>query len=276
MKELTIQENQQAALEIIKKVAKICEQEHLRYWLAYGTLIGAIRHNGFIPWDDDVDIMMPREDHDRLLAWFAAHPDVYPELQAFSADGNPEYPYMISRISDRRYVLDVDNEKGYGMGTFIDVYPMDGCGNDYDKAMALAKKGNRLSSLCYQSTREHFEMGLTKSPLKKLIKYPAYLGAKLMGKNFWMNRLRGLIRVYDYDSSDYACCTVWCSNPGKDFYKRELFDELISHPYEDGEFLIPARYDELLRLTYGDYMQLPPEEDRVGHHFYRTYRRDED
>lgn len=275
MKELTVRENQQSALDILKKVAAVCEQENLRYWLAYGTLIGAVRHDGFIPWDDDVDIMMPREDHDRLLEWFYAHPDVYPELQAFSADHDPEYPYMISRISDRRYELDVDNEKPYGIGTFIDIYPMDGTGNDAEEAMKLAKKSDFLSSLCYQSTREHFETGLTKDPLRRFLKLPGYLVAKAMGKNFWMNRLRRLIRVHDYDASDYVCCTVWCSVPEKDSYRREWFDHLVPHAFEGEQFLIPADYDTILKRTYGDYMKLPPEEERIGHHFYRTYRKNQ-
>ena len=149
--ELTIKETQRISLEILHTVAEICEEQHLRYALIYGTLIGAVRHHGYIPWDDDVDIMMPRPDYDKLLVYLKDHIQEYPHLQVFNRDECPEYPYMITRISDDRYVIEMANEKPFGMGVFIDIYPYDGLGKTKDEAIKYGLKGDRLSSLCYQS-----------------------------------------------------------------------------------------------------------------------------
>ncbi len=119
--ELNIRETQAVSLEILKKVADICEQNGLRYVLQYGTLLGAVRHKGYIPWDDDVDIMMPRPDYEALLAYFKEHASELDHLQFFEPRTCKDYPYMIGRISDDRYQIDMDNEKPYGMGVFIDV-----------------------------------------------------------------------------------------------------------------------------------------------------------
>ena len=111
--ELSLQEIQKGSLEILRIVAKICDKQGLIYYLAYGTLIGAIRHKGFIPWDDDIDIWMPRNDYKKFIEYFIKHKDELKPYELFSVYNNVDYPYEISRISDNRYVLDVDNEAPY-------------------------------------------------------------------------------------------------------------------------------------------------------------------
>lgn len=272
-KQLTMAETQAISLEILHTVAGICEAQGLRYALIYGTLIGAIRHHDYIPWDDDVDIMMPRPDYDKLLAYLDQHIGEYPNLKVFNRETCPEYPYMITRISDDRYVIEMENEKPYGMGVFIDIYPYDGLGVTKEEAVAYGLKGDRLSSLCYQASRDHFALETTKSPLRKLLKYPVYLAAKLWGKDFFQNKLEKLARVKDYETSEYIGCVIWLSWGEKDIFPRKWFDETILMPFGKYEFRVPKEYDKVLRHEYGDYMQLPPEEDRIGHHFYKVYEK---
>ena len=102
MIELEFKESQRIALEILKKVACICEEHNFRYVLIWGTLIGAIRHNGFIPWDDDIDIAMPRPDYDKLLSFFKKHRDELMPLECLTMETRKNYPHMIARISDSR------------------------------------------------------------------------------------------------------------------------------------------------------------------------------
>ncbi len=275
MKELTIQEIQAVSLEILHTIAGICDEQHLRYVLIYGTLIGAIRHNNYIPWDDDVDIMMPRPDYDKLLAYLKMHIKEYTNLRVFNREECSEYPYMITRISDDRYTIKMANEKPYGMGIFIDIYPYDGLGKTKDEAVYYGLKGDRLSSLCYQATREHFAIETTTSTFRKIIKYPVYLVAKLIGKDFFQNKLEKLARVKDYDSSEYIGCVIWLSGGEKDIFPRKWFDETIMMQFDKYKFRIPKHYDEVLRHEYGDYTKLPPEKDRIGHHFFKVYKKED-
>lgn len=274
MKEqLTMQQTQAISLEILRTVADICEEQNLRYALIYGTLIGAIRHHDYIPWDDDVDIMMPRPDYDKLLAYLDDHISEYPNLKVFNRQTCKDYPYMITRISDDRYVIEMENEKPYGMGVFIDIYPYDGLGVTKEEAVRYGLKGDRLSSLCYQASRDHFAMETTTSPLRKLLKFPVYLIAKLCGKDFFQKKLEKLARVKDYDTSEYVGCVIWLSWGEKDIFPRKWFDETIMMPFGKYSFRVPKEYDAVLRHEYGDYMQLPPEKDRIGHHFYKVYKK---
>lgn len=272
-RELTIKQTQEISLEILKIVADICEEQDLRYYLIYGTLIGAVRHKGYIPWDDDVDIMMPRPDYDRLLAYLYKNIDQYPDLEVFNHDVNKLYPYMITRISDKRYEIQMENEKPYGMGVFIDIYPYDGLGNNENEALKYGLKGDRLSSICYQATRDHFAIETTTSMLRKMIKYPFYLMSKMIGKDRIQDNLERLARVKPYDENAYVGCVVWLSGGMRDIFPREWFEEYITVPYEKYEFRIPKDYDKILSHIYGDYMKLPPEKDRIGHHNYKVYRK---
>lgn len=272
-RELTLQETQSVSLEILKTIADICEEESLRYTLIYGTLIGAIRHKGYIPWDDDVDIMMPRPDYDKLLIYLKEHITEYPNLRVFNPDECKEYPYMITRISDQRYIIKMENEKPFGMGIFIDIYPYDGLGNTRNEALVYGMKGDRLSSLCYQATRDHFAFENTTSLLRKLIKYPIYLFSKICGKDFFQNKLQSLEGIKDYNTSKYVGCVVWLSGGEKDIFLREWFDETIMVPFEKYQFRVPKYYDEVLKHGYGDYMRLPPEDQRIGHHFFKVYKK---
>ena len=270
-KELSLKEIQSISLEILKAVTDVCEELGLRYCLIYGTLIGAVRHHGYIPWDDDVDIMMPRPDYDKLLEYLASHK--LPNLSVFNRQTCPEYPYMISRISDDRYILEMENEKSVGMGIFIDVYPFDGLGVEKDESVKFGLKGDHLSSWCYQATRKHYAVETTRSPLKKILKFPVFLIAKIIGKDHFQNKLEKLGGAKDYDKCEYVGCVIWLSWGEKDMFLRKWFDETMKVPFEKYEFRVPKCYDEVLRHTYGDYMQLPPENQRAAHHYYKAFKK---
>ena len=139
---LEMSEIKRVSLDILKKVTTICDQPGLRYFLIYGTLIGAVRHKGFIQWDDDVDIIMPRPDHDKLFRFIKDNPRVLENenLKVYSRDTVPGYMYGIPRICDTRYIIETSNEKDCGMGVFIDVYPLDGLGNKYDNNRRVIRK----------------------------------------------------------------------------------------------------------------------------------------
>ncbi|WP_155974149.1 LicD family protein [Streptococcus ruminantium] len=272
-KELTIRENQLIALAILDTISEICEKLNLRYNLMYGTLIGAIRHKALIPWDDDIDIMMPQKDYKLLLEFLEKNIASFPHLKVFNPDTVPEYPYMITRISDIRYIINIENEKEYGLGAFIDIYPFYGLGDTEEEAISIGMKGDRLSSACYQSTRISYKVENTKKLYRKVLKYPAFWIAKIIGKEYFQKKLVQLAQRKEYDESKYVGCVVWLSGGKKDIFLKEWFDESISVTMEGRNYNVPARYDEILTHIYGDYMELPAEKDRVAHHRYKIYRK---
>ena len=273
-KELSLQECQKASLEVLKSVSCICINLNLRYFLAYGTLIGAIRHKGFIPWDDDIDIMMPRKDYQKLVEYFECNKKLLKPLELFDIHTHMDYPYMIGRVSDTRYVIETHNEKDCGMGVFIDIYPMDGLGCNLKWAVKVGMKADHLASLCFQSTRLKYEIGTTKSIIKKALKLPVYFYAKVRGKQYFVERLEKLSREFSYDTSKYIACIVWLSGGKRDMFPKAWFEETIDCRFENYSFKIPSRYHEILSYIYGDYMKLPPLNEREGHHYYKTYRKE--
>ena len=143
MEELTLRQMQEGALNILKKLDGICREQGLRYFLFYGTLIGAIRHKGFIPWDDDLDVAMPRPDFDRLVAYCRQHRQELLPMRLMTVDDNPQYVYPIARFSDTRYRVKYQGIRDYGLGLFVDVYPLDGCGNTEEEARAWVQQPMR-------------------------------------------------------------------------------------------------------------------------------------
>lgn len=271
MREINRNEAQQATLELMQKLHLICESNNFKYVLAYGTLIGAIRHKGFIPWDDDLDIMMPRKDYDALIDYFMQHEkEVYP-LKLFSFETNKDYPYMIIRISDDRYEINTDNETDCGMGVFIDIYPLDGLGNDYKQIKKDMKVTNWLSSLYFRSTRLSPIKREDFSFIRRVLEVILHYYSKFKTKKHFYNKLSIYSKKYTYEDSNFIGCTIWHSGVEKDIYQKAWFEKVEKCQFGKYEFYIPSEYDRILTMIYGDYMQLPPEKDRIAHHFYKTY-----
>lgn len=274
MEKLSMKEVQQGSIEILTKIDEVCRTEDLEYCLAYGTLIGAIRHKGFIPWDDDIDIMMPRRDYNRFIAYCLNHKDELYPLEIINPQVNGKCPYTITRISDSRYKLDVDNEFDYGLGLFVDVYPMDGVGKTVREYSKLKRKASRYASMCFISTRQRVKRENTKSIFKMIIKYPAFAVAKKFGTKFFMNKLYSIAEKCDYDSSKYVGCIIWASDDGlRGIFPKEWFNEYIDVEFEGHMFRAPKEFDKVLSHCYGEYMKLPPEEARIAHHYYDAYKK---
>ena len=274
MQKLSMKEVQQGALNILVKIDEICRSENLSYYLAYGTLIGAIRHKGFIPWDDDIDIMMPRRDYDCLVNYFIKHKEELKPFEIINPQNNAKCPFTISRISDSSYKLVVDNEDDYGLGLFVDIYPLDGVGNSVEEYTKLKNESCALASLCFLSSRQKVKKENTKSRLKMLAKYPAFVVSKFVGKDRLMKKLYELADKCDYENSMYIGCIIWASDDGlRGIFPKEWFSESIDVEFEGRYFKAPKEYDKVLSHGYGNYMELPPEKDRIAHHYYDAYKK---
>ena len=271
---LNIQEIQSVSLEVLKNISDICENICCRYFLTYGTLIGAVRHQGFIPWDDDVDIMMPRPDYELFLNYFERQNNRIGNLQLFNQKNCKEYPYGISRVCDMDYVINTDNEKDCGMGIFVDIYPLDGLGDYYEESLNMMERSHLICDKILLLTRDKFYC----PQLYNFKKQADYIWKKYKytqkGKCYFYQELKPLIERYNYEDSKYVGCVAWTFEPTKEIYERSLIEHLVKTTFEKYQFYIPQEYDKMLRITYGDYMQLPPEEQRIYHHGYTAYKRE--
>lgn len=270
---LSLQEIQKVNLDTLKFVSKICDQEEVKYIIAYGTLIGAIRHKGFIPWDDDLDIMIPRPDYERLLSYFEIHKDELNPYIAMNMRNTKDYPHMITRICDTRYRIDVENEKDCGMGVFVDCICMDGCGNTLEEANIIMNKIKIYSHLIFLAARQQLVMRTTKMWKRRMLKPFAYYYAKILGKKRLVKKLLSLVDKSAYEKSDYVACLIWPTYYNKEILKKEYLENRILVDFEDAKFYAPKNYDGYLRQLYGDYMTQPPVKDRIYHHLYKAYKK---
>lgn len=274
-KPMEMKDIQRVSLEILKFVTALCEREGFRYSLMYGTLIGAIRNHGYIPWDDDVDIMMPRPDYELFLQYCYNHKDELGVYEIFNSDTHKDYIYGITRVSDSRYeIVKEEISENCGMGIFIDVYPFDALGNDKDVALSLLAKTRKYCDIIVDITRVDQSVPESLNIKGKAAYVVKRFADRLRGVPYYINKLNGLRGNYEFDNSEYVGPLVWFfDKPHKVLFKRYWFDELIKVPFEDGEFYVLAGYDALLTQVYGKYMDLPPIDKRINQHQYKAYKK---
>lgn len=159
------------------------------------------------------------------------------------------------------------------MGLFVDIYPLDGMGNNINEAASIAKRAHPLSSMFCQASKKYYKIRRTKRIWRILAKYLMYVYAKRKGKRYFGEKIASVSPKYNYDDSDYVGCAVWRTYDKRDVYKKEWIDGLIEHKFEDKMLMLPEHYDSVLSQIYGDYMKLPPVEDRVPHHYNKAYRK---
>lgn len=263
MRELTLQEIQQGSFQVLLKFKEICEQNNLKYFLAYGTLIGAIRHKGFIPWDDDIDVWMPRPDYERFIQYCIDHESELRNFVLKHYKTCKEYIYPIARFVDARYKIEYMNAKDYGLGLFIDIYPLDGviAGNKKQ----IRTRNNYMRKISVLGANHYI-----KSPnwFKNIFKYVYYETHKNKDLNKFIATCDKFAQKCDYDMFSHVGCVVW--GPPECLDKRDFESE--QRVYFNGEvFNAPIGYDHILTELFGDYMTPPPESERIAHHFYKAY-----
>lgn len=272
---LSMNEIQKVSFNILKEVAEVCESQGFRYFLMYGTLIGAVRHKGYIPWDDDVDIMMPRPDYERFLLYCAKNNNKLGRYEIFNTRTTKDYIYGITRVSDPRYeIIKEERSENCGMGIFIDVYPYDGLGDDYNNALRLLEKTRFYCDSIISMTRNDQSVTNQLNWKGKLAFIFHKLIRDLRGVKFYIRQLTNQTKLNNYDESFYVGPLMWYfETPQKVLFKRIDFDKYVMLPFESRTFRVPVNYHDILTQVYGNYMQLPPIEKQVYQHQYKAYRK---
>ena len=232
---------QDKMLDILKYLDVLCEKNNLTYWAAFGTCLGAIRHKGFIPWDDDLDVYMPRHDYEKLWAIWN--------------DINEDPKYKLCRTGHDKNYDDIEH------GVYIDIMPMDG---------AAPGKLGQLFQAYHAIIYSVYNIQVQ----------PEFHGNKMMevGTRFLLNAVKNPERRYKLWTRAEKKLTKYDSRTAEqclDFnnYFKLLFEPMqtgwfkpVRVPFEDTTICVPTDYDKYLKTVYGDYMQLPPEDKRTTLH----------
>lgn len=266
MREITNEEIQKIELDILAFIKKICDENNLRYYLAYGSLIGAIRHKGFIPWDDDVDIMMPRKDYLKLIDLIKKENQT--RFKLVSVDTDPNFTAPLAKVIDTRTKL----VQHYGLiekvelGVYIDIFLLDGVSNDYDQALKYYDEAYYLYTVWQRADTKMFVPSQKK--ISSFVYWLKNLRFKVRGYQYWLKKLELHNKRFDFDKSKYVS-VLEAGTPGADrnVWPKSYFENTIDVPFEGIMFKAPKNYDEILRREYGDYMKLPPKEKRISHHY---------
>ena len=256
----------QVDMEIVRAVVELCDRHGLTYYMLGGTMLGAIRHKGFIPWDDDIDLGMPRRDYEAFLE---IAPKELPEtLKVVNYRNTPSYMYYITRVldTDTRVVEErIGNDNKYTHAS-IDIFPIDGTPN----ALLLRKlyffrvlSHRALMSLCYKDSidRKRRRGGVEKAFLWVMERLPV---EKLTTPYKQKCRIDRLLRSQDVEKSEYIG-NIMGAYRTREIVPKAFYGKGAMYPFEGMELRGLEKYDEYLTHTYGDYMRLPPEDQRKTH-----------
>ena len=258
MRKLTVEEYKQRVLAVLAKIDAICRENNLKYCLAYGTLLGAIRHDGFIPWDDDADIVMFRKDYIKLREIINKGSYGITFIDT-TTDYNTIFPY--GKVCDLSTHLEQKNFRTIkNYGAFVDVFPLDYLPEDEKERIKFCKKFRRQEIMITHSTRVGYEK--TSSFVLNLKRFIAFHVGHLLNASKMIAKMDKAYIENDKKPTNYVGIP-WAWN-GYAFHVR-YYKDLIEHEFEGHKFFVQKEYDYVLRWRYGDYMILPPENERITH-----------
>ena len=251
--------------ELLKKLDQVCRAQGLRYAAIHGTLLGAVRHQGFIPWDDDVDIAMPRQDYDRLLE---LAPQLFTEPYFLQTPANTENifygGYAKLRRSGTAAIESQHRGRNCHQGIWIDIFPLDYCPEDGKKQEWLQRRISFWQRLLMAKLYKPGH-GMPEDINPKVLSF-YYLLARCLRRRWIRSRLEQLFRNCRKSDKLAILACYYGGMPNRNIYQPSLFDSLTEVPFEDFRMFIPREYDEILSERYGShYMEWPEKEKRVSH-----------
>ncbi len=255
---IDVVEMKKLQLDILADVAAFCDKHGLRYYLSGGTMLGAVRHQGFIPWDDDIDIQMPRPDYNRFIHEYA---HAYYEVCCWDLDHS--YLCTYAKVSDSRTVLEENGSFGRQLGVSIDVFPVDGLPKDEKKIDFTVSKMKALWGLVVCATVKDISKRSTVRKIEITLMRWFYRLFPL--QSYFTGLTIREAQKIPFDNSEKVATLVWGYGK-REVIARTTATEYIKADFESYRFNIPRDYEDYLIHIYGDYWELPPESERVYKH----------
>lgn len=265
MKEISLEELKVIQMDVLTAIDKFCTENGITYSLAGGTLLGAIRHKGYIPWDDDIDIYLYRDDYNKLINTF---PEVYEgRYKIASLERDKEWVRPYANAYDDMTICEENNNEKKVIGVKIDIFPIDSVPDDETEWRKYDKRRRKLQFM------------LNRYFLKCSKKRTLWMNTKIVVYHLFMfflpvrkfaEYLDKLSKIYNDKNTHY----VFSNSQGlfvKKRFLKKVFENVVDLPFEDRTFKGFADYDEYLRNAYGDYMKYPPVEKRVSSHSFKAF-----
>lgn len=251
-------EMQTKLFENFKWLINFMNENGIRYYVIGGTMLGAVRHKGFIPWDDDIDIGIPRSDYEKLIKLFDKQIDDY--ILESPKNDDKEYLYNFAKVYDVRTTMIEHLKKDVVRGVYIDVFPLDGMGDDYDQAIKDYKKIDKKNMLLAVKTTTHRKGRKWWKNLASKLGWFIPLNCKKATK-----AIDEMSAKRNFDDCKYVGNLVGTAR-FKEIMPREFFGKPTKYEFEGMEVTGPEKYDEYLTKLYKNWRQLPPEDKRYTAH----------
>lgn len=255
MKRITdINELRSIQMAILDSVHEFCQQEGITYFLSSGTLIGAVRHKGYIPWDDDIDLYMPRESYERFINSYTCPSGLH---RVINPHTEPEYYYTFAKVVNTKTLMTEAEAPGFKIGVYIDIFPVDYISDNLEERAKIFKRKHKLNKIrrCKISHE---------NPLYSKLAYIVYKHWPRSIKNI-NNELERLITSC---KSSTSVCNLTEAGPGiEGCFPASCIASDVNIEFEGKLYKTMVGYKEYLTKTYGDYMTLPPVEKRLQHDF---------
>ena len=253
-----LREFQLYGLDIMKEVDKFCRKNNIKYSLGEGSLLGAIRHHGFVPWDDDIDVYMTRENFDKFVTTFKSKDY---RVEYFNTMKRYWLPFAkVRMMKDTKFSTPLISKLSKYTGPRIDVMPID---NAPELVSPLQDKQGKRVKLWKRL------LNLKVLPIRKQKKKKYYFVlpfAKILPYKFLVKKLNAWLKKFNDQECEYRVNTTGDYNIRKETFPKNYYEELIEVKFEDSKFFVSKYYDEMLTKIYGDYMTPPPIEKRVVKH----------
>ena len=266
MREINVTELKKIQIDILDYVNDFCKKNGIKYWIDAGTLIGAVRHKGYIPWDDDIDLGMLREDYDKFCTLF--NRETNERYRVHNCENDPTFRYGYSKVMDHSTVLYEPDENGVKEAVNIDVFVYDNApdSNLILKWMYLKRNFYRaLRSFQYNYTSFGSQTKIVTTRIFRKVLTPYFKGkpenycVQKIVENSKLYANKKTNRIGNFVGSIVICCD------------KALFDRTVNLEFNGKMYPAPVGYHEYLTALYGNYMELPPEEKRVSHHHFKAY-----
>ena len=267
-KEIDLKELRKIQLDILDNINTFCKKNKINYWIDCGTLLGAVRHAGYIPWDDDIDIGMLRSDYDKFLALFNKKNTRY---KLMAQELNEDYYFQFGKVVDTKTILyEPDEETGIKGSVYVDVFVYDNAPDDDNKLKEMYDKRDYYNKF---RIAQLFPNNYDKTSfIKRIERFFIKIYLKFLPKNYYNKKCienskryinEKTKRVGNFTSAKRIACD------------KKIFDSFVELTFEKKKYPAPIGYNEWLTAFYGDYMKLPPKEKQVSEHVFKAYYKGE-